>query len=122
MLVARWLSLVGMESGLEANKQPLKLEEATVEDFRSLLYQKFAVASSEGGQSITELTLVEAEQSGRGIPGFRDPFSLIFEGAPEIRLEQQMFWMSTEGLGEIPIFIVPLGVGEKSCRYQAVFN
>ncbi|WP_448188432.1 DUF6916 family protein [Azospirillum sp. sgz301742] len=71
-------------------------------------------------------TLVEAKA---GIPHDhpmkkRDPFSLLFHGSSTDRqFNQQIMPLKHEAMGELAIFLVPLGRNEDgSIRYQAVFN
>jgi hypothetical protein len=52
----------------------------------------------------------------------QDPFTLVFIGPPPV-LEQQTYTLSNDELGEVDIFLVPIGLDpDGSVRYEAVFN
>lgn len=48
----------------------------------------------------------------------QDPFSMIFEGPKETLLEQGTYKFEHEQLGELDMFLVPVGPGE----YEVIFN
>jgi hypothetical protein len=92
------------------------------EDFADKVGEVFTV-SDEGGPGIP-LTLAEAEplNPAFGLPGIRPPFSLIFLAKDPRVLEQRIYRMEHAGLGEVSIFIVPIGKDAKGVTYQALFN
>jgi hypothetical protein len=71
-----------------------------------------------------ELTLIEvnhrvteaSEQEGM------ERFSLIFVGPHDLFLQQSTFPLIHEVLGEMDLFLVPLGRDSGEYRYEAVFN
>lgn len=75
-----------------------------------------------------ELTLQRVTQrdSARGdVPsGKRDPFTLIFKGAPGHYCEQDTYTLQNQTLGTQQIFIVPVerDSATDTYTYQAVFN
>jgi hypothetical protein len=79
------------------------------------------------GAKVLELELVQADKltayPGRGgkMPK-RDPFSLVFRGAREFVLPQQIYTLEQETLGHLEIFLVPIGPDDVGQRYEAVFN
>lgn len=53
----------------------------------------------------------------------RESFSLIFSGPPERPLGQRIHRLRHVVLGDLEIFLVPIGPGpEGAARYEAVFN
>ena len=52
----------------------------------------------------------------------RVPFSVIFLVAGSDNHGQHLFHASHPHLGEFPLFLVPIGPGEKGMRYEAVFT
>lgn len=50
------------------------------------------------------------------------PFTLIFRGPGNFALPQQIYSMNHAGLGELELFLVPVGPREGSMQYEAVFN
>lgn len=79
-----------------------------------------------GGDGAVALRLDDcAAGTPREGPGRRIPFTLQFTGplAADAHLEQATYLFDHEQLGELAIFIVPLGPdGEGRMRYEAVFN
>jgi hypothetical protein len=91
------------------------LEKLTVDDFRPLQGERFRVAPD--GAEAFEVELVEVTEIPRE-PGGRAPFSLVFQGGPNPPVEQQIYRVAHDGLGEFDIFLVPIAVD----RYEAIFT
>jgi hypothetical protein len=70
------------------------------------------------------LTLMEAElmKPVRVTPGTRPPFSLIFVAKDPRVLPQRLYRLEHNGLGELTIFLVPVGKDAHGVSYQAMFN
>ena len=64
-----------------------------------------------------EVELVEVTEISRE-PGGRAPFSLVFKGGPKPPLEQRIYRVEHDELGELDIFLVPIAVDQ----YEAVFT
>jgi len=92
------------------------------EDFADRLGHVFAVA--EQNMPAIPLTLTEAKplDSARGMPGVRPPFSLIFLAKDPRVLPQRLYRLQHDDLGELTIFLVPVGKDAEGIRYQALFN
>jgi hypothetical protein len=91
------------------------LESLTVDDFRPLQGDRFRIVPD--GAPAFEVELVEVTEIPRE-PGGRTPFSLVFKGGPNPPLEQRIYRVEHDGLGELDIFLVPIAVD----RYEAVFT
>jgi hypothetical protein len=91
------------------------LEKLTVDDFRLLQGQRFRVVPD--GAEAFEVELVEVTEIPRD-PGGRTPFSLVFQGGANPPLEQGIYRVEHDGLGELEIFLVPIAVD----RYEAIFT
>jgi hypothetical protein len=91
------------------------LDTLTVDDFRALQGDRFRIAPE--GAPAFEVELVEVTEIPRD-PGGRTPFSLIFRGGPNPPVEQRIYRVEHDKLGELEIFLVPLAVDQ----YQAVFS
>lgn len=52
----------------------------------------------------------------------RDAYALEFLGPASPVVSQGTYTMTHEGLGELPIFIVPVGRNRNGVVYEAVFN
>ena len=100
----------------------LDLATVTVEAFQGFVGQTFEVAAEEGGEVVTDFQLIEAAQKGSLPEGFRQPFSLIFEGPLDPALAQQTLWFSHSDLSSLPIFVVPVGIKDEKRLYQAIFS
>jgi hypothetical protein len=94
---------------------PRMLEKLTVDDFRPLQGERFRVTPD--GAAAFEVELVEVTEIPRE-PGGRAPFSLVFRGGPSPPLEQRIYRVEHDELGELDIFLVPIAPDE----YQAVFT
>ena len=88
------------------------------DEFAAALNTRFQV-TVEGADTI-ELELVEVSD----LIAMRrqEKFSLLFQGPPHILLPQQIYRMAHAQLGEIELFIVPVGINEAGYSYEAVFN
>jgi hypothetical protein len=70
-----------------------------------------------------ELQLIEvAELGGPAGPSARRPFSLIFQQTQNIYLPQQIYRITHPVLGQLDLFLVPIGPGQGGMRYQAIFT
>ncbi len=96
--------------------------ELTPNVFESIIGERFLVGNDHESEDRIELTLVEAVRSPRGHPGRLEPFSLIFEGAAEMPLNQGTYLFTHPEIGTPPIFIVPVSQDQFVRRYQAIFN
>ena len=74
----------------------------------------------EGAESL-EFTITEVNAVG-GTPSNRDPFSVIFKGPAEPFLEQTTHRLEHAELGELVLFLVPVGPAEDGILYEAVFT
>ena len=99
----------------------VSLSELSVTAFAPHVGESFAVSLEMGGTQVATFTLEEAIELGEN-PHGRKPFSLIFEGPPEIELQQQILWLSNPGIGTAAIFVVPINGDSQKRRYQAIFN
>ncbi len=100
------------------------LDWLTYDDFSGLLGDRFD-ATAAGGEAVG-LELVEANQSSQ--PGGRGPdgkkrlqFSLVFRGPQAAYLPQGTYAVSHAGLGDLELFLVPIGPDAEGMRYEAAF-
>ena len=91
------------------------LDALTVDDFRQLQGDRFRIAPD--GAPAFDVELVEVTEIPRE-PGGRTPFSLVFQGGPNPPLEQRIYRVEHDRLGELEIFLVPIAID----RYEAVFT
>jgi len=79
-------------------------------------------AIDEAGAPAIELTLTEVEALRNYAKLAREPFSLIFTTRGDFVLPQRMYTLRHADLGQMPIFLVPVGREGDVTSYQAVFN
>jgi hypothetical protein len=96
----------------------------TYETFAPLLGAAFTARTGEG--DVVPLTLVEASDTGVaggvGEDGrTRTQFSVVFQGPPDIPLDQGPYAMTAHHLGEQLIFLVPIRADSDGRYYEAVF-
>jgi len=85
------------------------------EDFRSQVTSTFRIEDTQ-----MELKLVEVTE--RKLTSNQEVFSLIFSGPGDHFLEQRLYNLSHEKLGEGSIFLVPVAQDANGYTYEAVFN
>ena len=56
-----------------------------------------------------------------GPPGFREPFSLEFLGPPPAH-GQGRYRLSHPGLGDLEVFLVPVGASDAGVAYEVSFG
>lgn len=92
-----------------------------IEDFQPLHEQDFALHFGDE-QFTLRLVEVTASRNFNPDPNMRPPFSLLFKCADPRILPQQMHSMHCDDLGELVIFLVPVGSDAAGISYEAVFN
>ena len=79
----------------------------------------------QAGDEQIELEVVEATELTGADSNNRDnrePFSLILRGDPERFVDQGMYEFSLPDIGELTLFVVPLGPSGEEFRYEVIFN
>jgi hypothetical protein len=67
------------------------------------------------------LRLVEAQPTGEGVAGTRDPFRLAFVGPADPILPQRTYRLEHSTLGPLDIFLVPIARDFAGTTYEAIF-
>lgn len=94
----------------------------TEEDFKRHVGTKFSVRIN-GPQPVElELDEVKGYSAGAREPGGMERFSLYFHGPGDAMLPQGSFVMEHPSMGELLLFMVPIGRDERGFRYEVVFN
>ena len=90
------------------------------DDFDGCVGQLFTL-DAEG--AAYPLTLIAADRlTSTATVGDREAFSVVFRGASSPVLEQRIYRISNDVLGEMDLFIVPIGPDDEGMRYEAVFS
>lgn len=97
-------------------------EQPTAESFAEHLNTKFRVRAE--APRPVELELVEVKSYNALPTDQRDMerFSLYFYGPSDIFVPQATYTFDHERMGEVELFIVPIGRDERGVRYEVVFN
>jgi hypothetical protein len=102
------------------------LERLTLDSFTPLIGQPFRVLLPNGATLDAELTSArEGPGSGwqpEGSQQARKPFSIVFLGRSQVVLPQSIYRLQHETLGDLEIFIVPIGRTPEGINYEAVFS
>lgn len=98
------------------------LSTLTHEHFAACLNQPFLVDSGHGTRVVTEL--VEVQTHGKLEPGSekRQRFTVMFRGPMDPHLPQQIYTLGHETLGDLQLFLVPVGPDAEGLLYEAVFS
>jgi hypothetical protein len=96
-------------------------EELTREMFAAHLGDTFRLTLESGDSMDLELIEAEPGKSPTKREG-RAPFTLVFRGRPDMVLPQRMYDLSHEKIGDLSLFLVPIGPDEQGMQYEAVFN
>ncbi len=98
------------------------MDELTKDDFSQCLNQKFLVHVEDREPLETELIEVRGLVAADDDPDRRQPFSLIFHGPADSPLEQGVFKIENQNLGELGLFLVTVGPDKEGLRHEAVFT
>ncbi len=94
------------------------LEKLHKESFESLLHEPFHVAVT--GSAGFDLDLVEVTEHLHSAR--QESFSVFFHGPASSFIQQGMYRLCHEKLGEVDLFLVPVGRDGDGFQYEAVFN
>jgi hypothetical protein len=94
----------------------------TAEDFRQHLGTSFGVCVQTPRPLELELAEVRDYTPQANEPGGMERFSLFFYGPGDIMLKQGTFTLEHPALGEVILFMVPVGRDPRGFRYEVVFN
>ncbi|MEZ0578981.1 hypothetical protein [Nocardioides sp. MH1] len=102
----------------------------TYDDFADRTGEQFVARPPEDDSAAetprVPLVLAEATLLGEaGAPSAdgaeRQQFSLLFRGPADLQLLQGLWLLEHDGLGELALFLVPLGPDAEGPRYEAAF-
>ena len=97
------------------------LDRVTAETFSPAVGEAFILETGDAGR--VELSLVEVRRLGHARPGAqREPFALLFRGPLDPVLSQATYRLARDGIGELDIFLVPVGRTGGGTDYEAIFT
>jgi len=88
------------------------------EDFAQCLNDKFHVEGEHSAPLDLELIQVSEEKATQK----QQVFSILFRGPVDRFIPQRTYKLKHHRLGELEIFLVPVGQDKEGFQYQAVFN
>jgi len=98
----------------------LDLAAVTADDFEPFKGQGFETRAGRAQETLRlELVTIGRRQ---GPPGHREPFSLMLRGPRSPVLAQGIFRLSNQALGELELFLVPIGADQDGITYEAAFG
>ena len=88
--------------------------------FSPFVGRRFDVTATQGA---VELELIEAKalRAGVGAPR-QDPFSLVFKASKDSDLWQGPVTLGHELMGQLDLFLVPIGEDQEGRYFEAIYN
>ncbi|MGH8564406.1 MAG: DUF6916 family protein [Gammaproteobacteria bacterium] len=96
------------------------LEILTKESWSECLGSSFELLDD--GRGTITMVLAEVTGLGHGAGGRRDPYSLVFRGPPAPILPQRIYRLRHHQMGDLELFLVPIGPDGEGMRYEAIFT
>lgn len=94
------------------------MQDLTSQNFRDCLHTRFVMDAAPGAAVPLELVEITESSYSQRV----DNFSLIFVGPASPFYPQRIYRLSHEKLGELELFLVPVGPDANGMLYEAVFN
>ena len=94
------------------------LEEIGLDSFKPYTDSEFQVLDDPSVPF--DIKLVEVSDRGSSLR--QEVFALLFNGPAAHFMKQGIHRLSHSGLGELQLFLVPVGQDEQGFQYEAVFN
>lgn len=96
------------------------LENLTVKTFEKLVGQPMQLSN---GREERAAVLIQARAGQSGASGFREPFSLLIRAdMADGYWPQGNYFLSHPELGELELFMVPIGPDAEGMRYEISFS
>ena len=91
------------------------------QDYEAQLNTVFELPLEEGSLAM-KLVTVDSVTADTTETGQAEPFSAVFETEVAESVEQGTYTLAHSAVGEITLFIVPIGPADSGMRYEAVFT
>ncbi len=101
-----------------------RLIELSAEAFRQHLHTPFRITHAEAEGHIDAELIEVGEVNSHTQRTDRTPFSLVFLGPENAPLEQSIYHLTHDAMGEMDLFLVTVGPGAEDprMRYEVVFT
>jgi hypothetical protein len=96
------------------------LDTMTKDSWSHYIDEKFQVDTGSSGSFVMKLAAVSGYGQRQG--GNREAYSLMFCGPLQPVLPQHIYRVGNESIGEVDIFLVPIGPQADGMGYEAVFT
>ena len=93
------------------------MDNLNYEDYQSALNTRFAI---EAEDLRVELELYQISE--KQVTPNQELYWLMFRGPKDKPLPQMLYHLKHESLGDVALFLVPVGEDPEGFQYQAVFN
>jgi len=101
----------------------MKLDDLTFDTMHPLIGSAFHISVPERGEvDLKILDVCKVMERVKSPRLKREPFSIFLLGPQELRFSQGMYPLRHDELGELSMFIVPIGVLDEGFQYEAVFT
>lgn len=114
-----------LKTALPQTKLPIMLDQVTLADFSPHVDTVFVLGSGTAPGLPVRLVEAVALGSSGARPAHlaaRTPFSLVFRAPAGTDLSQQIYRLHHESLGDLEVFLVPIGRDQDGLKLEAVFN
>jgi hypothetical protein len=98
------------------------MAELTEKEFSKHVNTIFTLKAPEAGPIELELIEVKSYLKNPGDADGMERFSIFFKGPAKPYLPQRTYAMSHEAMGDLELFLVPIGSNVQGFSYEAVFN
>jgi hypothetical protein len=94
----------------------------TKSTFENTHNQEFTIQFDSQTSVVARLIEIKSINSHVLKTGQNEPFSLVLETPGDTVYEQNTYMMQNKELGELTLFLVPIGADKKGVRYEAIFT
>jgi hypothetical protein len=115
-------TLTRSASGASPESRGLWQGNATVNDFSSLVGQRFSLRTEDGVSSYVTLIETNSPKTRQALRFRREHFSIVFDIPDRVELAQGQYRISHPQIGSMDLFMVPVDLPEKYNRLEAVFT
>lgn len=95
------------------------MKQLRLEDFTDKVGATFRLRTDDG--EAIDVELIEAAKTGKQVLE-RQPFSIVFRIPDGVVEHQRIYRVEHDELGEIDLFLVPIGPGKEGMQCEAVFT
>ena len=114
-------SLTGDSAAASSKSKALWQGNATVNDFSSLVGQRFGLRTEDGVSSYATLIEASSPKTRQALRFRREHFSIVFDIPGNVELVQGSYRVSHPQIGTMDLFMVPVDLPAVHNRLEAIF-